>query len=341
MRAFYIICFVLFFVGCTNERKQDGVELLNHEILDIPEILIGSSMDIQKDGDCLVVLDYKQDSLFHGVDLLKNLYIGMFGEKGQGPDGFIYPSSLKGLGNGRFSCYDIATKKVSEFCLNREGKTVEFSRFFKSLDMITFDVVPVLDGLFIVSGETDGAMFALINEEGVVLSVSDEYPYKDEEEKKIPVKFRAMAYQGTLRVNSKGYFAYAMLNAKQLHLYKVENKMIRKVGEVIDGYGHYKPNMHREGGYGVEYLGESSTCYMDLAVTDKYVYALYSGRSFKEYQLAAYEGQIIIVYDWAGRIVKTYQLDVPINQFCIDEIKNVIYATANIPDPTIVRFKFE
>jgi hypothetical protein len=314
---------------------------LQHEVLDFLNMLIGSPVDIQKVGDCLIVLDYQQDSLFHRVDLVKNQYMGMLGLKGQGPNDFIYPSSLKELGDDCFSCYDAGNRGLSVICFDAERENVEISKLLKYAKMLTFDVVPVSDSLFVVNGETDGAIFALIDKEGRILSLSDEYPYKDEVEKNIPVRFRAMAYQGTLRVNPKGYFAYVTSSAKQLHLYKIENKKIRKVGDVVDGYGHYKADMSTEGAYSVIHDGEYPECYKDLAVTDKYVYALYSGRTFKEYKLSCYECETIYVYDWAGKLVNTYRLDVPVVQFCIDEDEKMIYAIANIPDPTIVRFKLD
>lgn len=188
MRLFLIIC-LFFCLGCTEEKKQHVVEHLQHEILDVPDILIGSPMDIQKDGDELIVLDYKQDSLFHRIDLGRNLYMGMFGAKGQGPNEFIYPASLNGLGNSCFSCYDISKKELNMICFDTDESQVEISRLFKYNQMLTFDVAPVADGLFLVSGETDGAMFALMDKNGELLSVSDEYPYENEDEKKIPVKF--------------------------------------------------------------------------------------------------------------------------------------------------------
>jgi len=340
VKFYWICCLFLFFsMGCADEKKQVEMQDLHHEVLDIPEILIGSPVDIQKDGDCLIVLDYQHDSLFHRIDLKGNCYMGMFGTKGQGPDDFIYPSSLNVFGDGCFSCYDVGDRELNLICLDMNK--VKVSKLLNYRKMMTFDVVPLSEKLFIVNGETDGAMFALVDKDGKVLSVSDEYPYKDDAEKSISSRFRAMAYQGSLRVNPNGYFAYAMSSAKQVHLYKVENEKIKKVGEVIDGYGHYEPNTRLGDGYGVAHDGKSPECYKDLAITDDYVYALYSGRTFQEYKMSAYDCETIYVYDWTGKLVKTYHLDVPVTQFCIDEEANVIYATANVPDPTIVRFELD
>ena len=49
----------------------------------------------------------------------------------------------------------------------------------------------------------------------------------------------------------------------------------------------------------------------------------------------------IFVYDWTGELLKTFQLDVPITRFCIDKDEHVMYATANVPEPTIVRFELD
>ena len=342
MKKELILLFLIFLItSCTEDKKQPEIKQLQHEVLDLPDMMIGSPGDIQKEGDCLLVLDIQQDSLFHRVDLANNRYRGMFGAKGQGPDELIHPCGLKALGDGRWACFDLGKNDVNMISLDADGNMVGLSRMFKNKAFMTFNIVPLSEELFILNGETDGAMLALIDKEGTVLSVSDEYPYKDDAEKNIPVRFRAMAYQGTLRVNDNGYVAYAFHGAKQVHLYKVENKMMKKVGEVIDGYGHYKPDMRREGAYGSAHDSNYPECYLDLALTDKHVYALYSGRTYKEYRLSAFEGETVYVYDWTGNLLKTYQLDVPITRFCIDDEEQVMYATANVPEPTIVSFELE
>lgn len=338
MKKILFASLLLLLVGCSEEKEPIPVEELHHVAFDFPEAIIGYAKDIQTDGDWLIISDSKQDSLFHRIDLNKSLYMGMFGLKGQGPEEIIYPSRMNALGNGCFSCYDSNRNELKLLSLETDGDEVAISRLFRCHNFMTFDVASLSDNRFILNGETNSAMFALINAEGGVLSLSDTYPYKDEEEKKIPDRFRAMAYQGTLRVNSNGHFAYAIIGAKQLHLYKVENDSIVKIGEVIDGYGHYEPDMSTEGAYSVAHYANSPESYMDLAVTDDYVYALYSGRTFKEYQMQVYEGETIYVYNWKGVLQKAYKLDVPITKFCIDEQEKKIYATANMPEPTIVSF---
>mgnify|MGYP003295479218 CR=1 FL=1 len=340
MKRIELFCIVFFIcISCTNKREQWITEELQHQVLNFSDAVIGSVGGIQKEGNNLVILDFKQDSIFHWIDLNRNHYIGMYGVKGQGPDEFVYPSSLNSQGNLQMACFDNGKREVRMLHLNLAENEMGFSSLVKTTGSIKFDIVPLSKSRFVLNGEINGAMFALLNENGEVMSLSDGYPYKDDAESLIPSRFRALAYQGTLRVNSNAYFAYAIRGAKQLHLYQVESDEIKKIGEVIEGYGHYTPNMDTEGSYSVMNDGNFPECYLDLAVSDNFVYALYSGRSFNEYKISAFEGEMIYVYDWFGNPVKAYRLDVPISHFCVDEFEKKIYAIANIPEPTIVKFE--
>ena len=183
MKKILFASLLLLLMGCSDEKKQIPVEELHHVAFDFPEAIIGYVKDIQTDGNWLIISDSKQDSLFHRVDLNKSRYMGMFGLKGQGPNEIIYPSRMNALGNGRFSCYDSNQNDLKALTLDTDGDDVKISRLLRYHDFMTFDVASLSDNRFIVNGETNGAMFALINAEGAVLSLSDTYPYQNEEEK--------------------------------------------------------------------------------------------------------------------------------------------------------------
>lgn len=84
--------------------------------------------------------------------------------------------------------------------------------------------------------------------------------------------------------------------------------------------------------------GNVPECYKDVIASDKYIYALYSGRTFKDYQLSCNECESLYVYDWTGKFMRLYKLDVPVTHICLNEQQNKLYAIANIPDPTLVSF---
>ena len=150
MKKELMLLFVFFLLAsCTEDKRQQEMTQLQHEVLDLPDMIIGSPGDIQKEGNCLLVLDIQQDSLFHRVDLAGNRYRGMFGAKGQGPDEFIHPCGLKALGNGRWACYDVGKNEVNMMALDTEGNMTGLSRLFKNKAFMTFNIVPLSEELFI------------------------------------------------------------------------------------------------------------------------------------------------------------------------------------------------
>lgn len=66
MKKELTLLFLIFLItSCTEDKRQQEMTQLQHEVLDFPDMIIGSPGDIQKEGDCLLVLDVQQDSLFH------------------------------------------------------------------------------------------------------------------------------------------------------------------------------------------------------------------------------------------------------------------------------------
>lgn len=59
---------------------------------------------------------------------------------------------------------------------------------------------------------------------------------------------------------------------------------------IIDWFGEYMPDPTLgEGVYSGIYNGRLPMAYRDISVTEDYIYALYSGRSFKEYGMKQLE----------------------------------------------------
>ena len=326
-------------MSCHSKKEDVAVRKLQHVELDIPNLIIGSPGGLQKKGNNLIILDYKSDSLFHLIDINSKRYVGMFGGRGQGPNELNHPNNIHFSGN-RMYCYDVGKSEIKQLELDATNINISCSTVFRFKNHWRFDAIPIAGQRFVVNGCFEDAMFGIINEQNEILYTAESYPYKDEVEQKIPSRFRAMAYQGTMRLNNKGYMAFATSNAKLLYLYNISNGELEKLGEVIDRYAQYIPDASMPGAYSVALDGKKPQGYTDLAVNDHFIFALYSGRSFKEYKMSCSESEYIYVYDWNGKLVSLYKLDVPVNHICIDEMEKKIYAISNLPDPVIVTFDY-
>lgn len=84
---------------------------------------------------------------------------------------------------------------------------------------------------------------------------------------------------------------------------------------------------------------DSRAGFLDVACTDKYVYALYSGRVLSDDLFTAYYGNHIFVYDWDGNPVKHYVLDKDLFMLNIDEDNGTLYGVSNDPEGCILEYK--
>lgn len=60
------------------------------------------------------------------------------------------------------------------------------------------------------------------------------------------------------------------------------------------------------------------------------------GRCMKVVKIKDYQ---ILVYDWDGNEVMSYQTDVDLKSICVNKAENIIYAVSFNPDPEIVFFE--
>lgn len=77
--------------------------------------------------------------------------------------------------------------------------------------------------------------------------------------------------------------------------------------------------------------------YLDLAADDRYLVALFSGRSRREDPLLAAAGRDLHVFDWEGCLIAAYRLDQPISALAIDWRSRVLYGSRWGRDPALVR----
>lgn len=131
--------------------------------------------------------------------------------------------------------------------------------------------------------------------------------------------------------------------------------MVTQLGEAIEIYNlkentHtilYGPNGEPEfKASGGESMPTGIMGFSDIQVTDKYIYAVFHGVTFKD-KIAAYKrgeeledgGRFIYVFDLQGKPVQKYTLDKPIYGIDVNEDTNTIIATCVESDNPIVEFK--
>ena len=87
----------------------------------------------------------------------------------------------------------------------------------------------------------------------------------------------------------------------------------------------------------VAYYRDSRLGFVDLAVTRECVYALYSGRAIKDYGNDASLGDILLVYDWDGNLLRSCHLDVSLRHLAYDPEEQALYGLSDINSDELLK----
>ena len=335
-RVFLATCLLALLFSCSTKKEQEEVVIqsLKHEVLMGDEYLIGKVSDMVLMNDSIpVVINVASDKMFQVLDHSRKKLIEV-GNVGQGPDDFLLSFGLFPRTENTFSVSDVNRRRFSTVHLNPEDDSwrVEHHLKFDSIEHIY--IKPIVNNRYVATGIYDDCHLMLLDEKGTPLKGFGEWPYQDEQEKKVPGKIRASVYQGKLEVSpSKDKLVFAVTSGDMLYFYRVlPDGDLELVSKKENAYAHYD---HSSGAH----YGTAPEHHIDACTTEDYVYTLYSGRNLKEHGMSCFQGNLIRVYDWEGNLVKKLQLDIDIKQMAVSKDNRKIYAIADLPDPVLVVFE--
>lgn len=81
--------------------------------------------------------------------------------------------------------------------------------------------------------------------------------------------------------------------------------------------------------YPVAYTRNNLFGFCDLTVSENYIYALYSGRTYRQHKSDVDKGQTILVFDWNGSHIRTYHLSNSCSSISYDPTTDAIYALSH------------
>ena len=332
----YIVSLLFVFLFSCQIRKQseDVLEYsVQHELLLEDEFVIGKvrSMALMDDSVPIVV-NTQAENVFQLLDYKKRDIRG-YADWGQGPNEFLFPTSLFVAKDNMVTFWDINRRRYSAVQIAHGDTVVKFNHLFEVRDsLFHFEMLPVLDGQFVAAGIYEDYRLVLLDKNGNFRKGFGECPFRDDEERQVSGMIRSEIYQGKLAVNRSGAkLVHALLRADVLSFYEVSNGDLQLKSERINAYPNYQYNS-------VAMPLSSPVYYLDVCATNQYVYALYSGRNYEDSKDKAFMGKVIKVYDWNGNIVKKLNLDIEIKVMCISQDDKKIYGIAFQPDPVLVSF---
>jgi len=288
-------------------------------------------------NDSLLIITDKQnkDGILIFLDISDDFkYLGAVGREGQGPGEFL--GLKKVAGNGAYLwVFDVVTRAISRINIDSALQINEYVPPIKYLlDQQVTNISVFNDSSFAVGYYAKKHRFSLINNRGDVLYSFLNYP---ELENKYGIDSITFSYG----VKANLYQAKMLYNSKRKSL--VLSYYFTGLIQIIDpqngvftkhliGPDNNFPPQYVLSSDGRSFLDkDAKDGYIDLCLTDNYIYALYSGKTDR---LDITSNQVF-QFDWKGNPIRKYMLDHALVGFAVDEKNNKIYGIDFSDNPLI------
>ncbi len=337
------------FISCNrykgNNMKAPEYGIVTDTIIlkgiEIPldTILFRYAYRMRVQGNKAVIMDlHNTDYYYHVFSYPDFTYISSFGKRGEGPTEMIYAANIRFVednavwvlddGKGRMYKYsDISVndtpKLVKDLLLDR--------KLYRSLDFDIEDTTVVIPDY---SGENRFSWASLST--GKIIRKTERIPISESNQFKDNMSAIAQGWNSFISLSpDKQKLVTVTQFGDRIDIYDLSShKHIGKLGM------HGEPKFYvTPEGYG---LPDDKICYYDVQVTDKFIYAIYDGRSFRDISKLANSykqgGKILRVFNFKGELISNYILDRRIVWFYVDEKTGLLFGLDVNADEQIVKY---
>lgn len=311
-------------------HKDTGVKQvpITFQRVSIDGLLIGRANGMMIKGNNLLIADAMSDAVFYWIQLDKGT-LQKVGSMGQGPDEYLRFETFYRT-NGQCGFYDSRLWRCVDITFGEENIGLHKRG---RCPLQNFSMIPTAFHTYIGIGPYEKGRFRIMDAQGHEISCMGEQPYRDQTERQIAERTRAMAYQGNIMISPDGKrLVHSIFTAPQLSVYQLTADSLWLIQSQIDSYPDYKPEENGDS-YAASMSRHNKLGYVSLAVTDHYIYALYSGKTTAQHALSAFCGNAIRVFDWEGNYIKEFTFEeMDVSAFCVSENDQTIYAVGLADD---------
>ncbi len=314
LRSIHIVLFLLVCLLACKNKKIQNIDLNNAIELKgkkLEEILNLCHNDIIVNNNLLVLIDWCSENFFFHVFKYSPIKkLDAFGTKGRGPDEYISPfffnSPVTSNAGLPFSVYDLNRGMIGNYHIkyNEDSSSVDIRS--RNSIRIPGQIFPCFDLSFIDSCYYGNGLAA---GEGLY------FIYNVNTERKQWIDFRPKSFLNTqqgvgnivfsnriITNQDKNRIVVAMKHFNKIYFYDLEGRYSKSIsiGENI------LPVMMKNNAN----VTDVSYIYaLDLYGTKNFVYVLWGAQMKKDYVNNNVKNSFIIVLDWEGKHIKTYQIE--------------------------------
>lgn len=154
---------------------------------------------------------------------------------------------------------------------------------------------------------------------------------------KIKESTKGILYASTvLKVHPNNQaFVCADKNSGHIEFCRIAGDHIEQIK--AECYHHPKVYINENASGKVAYSRDNQWGFTDITVSDSRVYAIYSGKTYREAKQKFQQCGKLLVYDWNGNLQNSYELDTDLTRISYDSSENAVYGLTKNTNPTLVK----
>lgn len=311
---------------------------LKAETVTLDTALFRYPFRIRIEGDKALVMDlHGADYYYHVFQYPDFNYLNSFGKRGDSPTEMLSAENLRYVGDAIWTL-DANKGELGRFVFSLSGdsllreEAVTLDKgLLRSLDFALYN-----DSTFIIPDYSGERRFCWVNRQGKLIDKSGLIPSTNKEALANARPALAQAWRSFIDYNPRnGVLAAATQLGEVLEIYNLQDST-----HVVCVGPCGEPEFKVSEGYG---LPTGIMGFSDVQVTDRAIYAVFHGRTFKEISKQKDSvidgGRYIYVFSLQGEPLCKYTLDRYIYGIHVDEEKKIITATDVNNDQPIVTFR--
>ena len=268
----------------------------------------------------------------------KGHYVAGLGSNGEGPGEFEWPRAVEPSADGEgFWVFDNVLSRLTLVEPDRWDVIPASARVTIPIraPAMVMGLVRRPGAGYVATGFFGEGRLARFDGEGTYEEASGAIP---ESVIEAPAEVRQHAYRGTLKADPAGErLVLANRHAGFLEVFTADGEPLRR----ITGPHEFEPPIRiKAGENGPSFASGDDLrfAYMDVALTDDRIYALFSGRTRGGHPDAATYGRTVHVFDWHGELLEVLSLDADVMAIALDEGWNRLLAVRHLPAPALLSY---
>lgn len=340
--------FLICLCACTESARQPysryesfpEEKSLTGRVIPIDTAIFRYAYRIAVHDSTAVIMDLHNSDYFYHVFTYPGFEpILSFGRHGEGPDEYLSGENIRYVSDDSIWTADTQHMKIYRWSLSRQNRTAELRETIPvSKEKIRIlDFAPYDGNEFFVPDYSGSCSFYRVDKQQQILEPTGILPTEAHPEDP-----------------SRVILGQVWVRFLDYHPGNRRLALVTQLGEVVEIYDtatgasrilygpNGEPSFRLNGNYA---FPDGIRGFSDVQITDRYIYAIFQGDSFKERALLRQAGQTppdggasIYVFDLEGNPVRKYRLDHHISGFHVDEANRLITGVEVNNDEPIVQF---